>query len=133
MLTTVLFTDVVDSTGRLLELGDRTWTELLRSHQTRFRERLGRFGGREVDAAGDGFLAAFDVPTYAVAFACSFHDEVIELGLEVAPVSTRASVSSRTAGSAAWRSTWVLAWRASHAPARSSSRQPFETWWREAS
>jgi class 3 adenylate cyclase len=83
VLTTVLFTDVVDSTGRLLELGDRTWAELLRSHHTRFRERLGRFGGREVDAAGDGFLAAFDVPTYAVAFACSFHDEVIELGLEV--------------------------------------------------
>jgi len=83
VLTTVLFTDVVDSTGRLLELGDRTWTELLRSHHTRFRERLGRFGGREVDAAGDGFLAAFDVPTYAVAFACSFHDEVVELGLEV--------------------------------------------------
>jgi class 3 adenylate cyclase len=83
VLTTVLFTDVVDSTGRLLELGDRTWAELLRTHHKRFRERLGRFGGREVDAAGDGFLAAFDVPTYAVAFACSFHDEVIKLGLEV--------------------------------------------------
>jgi class 3 adenylate cyclase len=83
VLTTVLFTDVVDSTGRLLELGDRAWTELLRTHHARFRERLGRFGGREVDAAGDGFLAAFDVPTYAVAFACSFHHEVVELGLEV--------------------------------------------------
>ena len=83
VLTTVLFTDVVDSTGRVLELGDRTWTELLRAHHTRFRERLGRFGGREVDAAGDGFLAAFDVPTYAVAFACAFHDEVVDLGLEV--------------------------------------------------
>jgi class 3 adenylate cyclase len=83
VLTTVLFTDVVDSTGRLLELGDRAWTELLRSHHARFRERLGRFGGREVDAAGDGFLAAFDVPTCAVAFACSFHHEVVELGLEV--------------------------------------------------
>ena len=83
VLTTVLFTDVVDSTGRVLELGDRTWTELLRAHHTRFRERLERFGGREVDAAGDGFLAAFDVPTYAVAFACAFHDEVMDLGLEV--------------------------------------------------
>jgi len=83
VLTTVLFTDVVDSTGRVYELGDRTWTELLRTHHARFRDRLDLFGGREVDAAGDGFLAAFDVPTHAVAFACAFHEGVADLGLEV--------------------------------------------------
>lgn len=83
VLTTVLFTDVVDSTGRVCELGDRSWTDVLRSHHARFRDRLSLFGGREVDAAGDGFLAAFDVPTHAVAFACAFHESVVALRLEV--------------------------------------------------
>lgn len=83
VLTTVLFTDVVDSTGRLLELGDRTWTRLLGRHHARFRATLDRFGGREVDAAGDGFLASFDIPTRALACACAFHDDAGELGLEV--------------------------------------------------
>ena len=83
VLTTVLFTDVVDSTGRVCELGDRSWTDVLRSHHARFRDRLSLFGGREVDAAGDGFLAAFDVPTHAVAFACAFHESVVDLRLEV--------------------------------------------------
>jgi class 3 adenylate cyclase len=83
VLTTVLFTDVVDSTGLLVELGDRAWAELLRAHHARFRSRLVAFGGREVDAAGDGFLAAFEVPTLAVAFACGFHHEVGDLGLHV--------------------------------------------------
>jgi class 3 adenylate cyclase len=83
VLTTVLFTDVVDSTGRLVELGDRAWTELLGDHHARFRSRLPVFRGREVDAAGDGFLAAFEVPTLAVAFASAFHHDVADLGLEV--------------------------------------------------
>ena len=83
VLTTVLFTDVVDSTGRLVELGDRAWTELLRDHHANFRSRLAAFGGREVDAAGDGFLASFEVPTLAVAFACAFHHDVVDLGLQV--------------------------------------------------
>jgi class 3 adenylate cyclase len=83
VLTTVLFTDVVDSTGRLVELGDSAWADLLRHHHARFRSRLAAFGGREVDALGDGFLAAFGVPTIAVAFACAFHHDVVDLGLEV--------------------------------------------------
>lgn len=83
VLTTVLFTDVVDSTGQLVELGDRTWSRLLRDHHACFRSRLAAFGGREVDAAGDGFLAAFEVPTVAVAFACAFHHDVADLGLQV--------------------------------------------------
>lgn len=83
VLTTLLFTDVVDSTGRVCELGDRTWSEVLRTHHARFRDRLARFGGREVDAAGDGFLANFGIASHAVAFACAFHDEVADLRLEV--------------------------------------------------
>ncbi|HEY2965927.1 MAG TPA: adenylate/guanylate cyclase domain-containing protein [Actinomycetota bacterium] len=83
VLTTLLFTDVVDSTGRVCELGDRTWAEVLRTHHARFRDRLVRFGGREVDAAGDGFLAAFGIASHAVAFACAFHEEVVDLRLEV--------------------------------------------------
>jgi class 3 adenylate cyclase len=83
VLTTLLFTDVVDSTGRVCELGDRTWAGVLRTHHSRFRDRLGRFGGREVDAAGDGFLASFGIASHAVAFACAFHDEVADLHLEV--------------------------------------------------
>jgi class 3 adenylate cyclase len=80
VLTTLLFTDVVDSTGRVCELGDRSWTDVLRTHHARFRER---FGGREVDAAGDGFLGAFGIASHAVAFACAFHEEVADLHLEV--------------------------------------------------
>lgn len=83
VLTTVLFTDVVDSTGRLVEIGDRAWSRLLRDHHACFRSRLAACGGQEVDAAGDGFLAAFEVPTLAVAFACAFHRDVVELGLQV--------------------------------------------------
>lgn len=64
-------------------LGDRVWAELLEAHHATFRELLDGFGGREVDDAGDGFLAAFDVPSYAVAFACRFHDGVEQLGLQV--------------------------------------------------
>jgi class 3 adenylate cyclase len=83
VLTTLLFTDVVDSTGRVCELGDRTWAEVLRTHHARFRDRLGRFGGHEIDAAGDGFLATFGIASHAVAFACAFHEKVADLGLEV--------------------------------------------------
>jgi class 3 adenylate cyclase len=83
VLATVLFTDVVDSTGRLLEIGDRAWTELLDEYHDRFRGSLARFGGREVDAAGDGFLASFDVPTRALACAFAFNVDVEELRIEV--------------------------------------------------
>src|SRR4029079_12960215 len=59
-LATVLFTDVVSSTERAHELGDRRWRQLLDRHHELVRGRLERFSGREVDTAGDGFLANFD-------------------------------------------------------------------------
>jgi class 3 adenylate cyclase len=66
VLATVLFTDIVDSTGRAAALGDRAWRSLLDAHDAIVRRELGRYGGREVNTTGDGFVGAFDSPTQAV-------------------------------------------------------------------
>jgi class 3 adenylate cyclase len=66
VLATVLFTDIVDSTGRAAALGDRAWRALLDEHDAIVRRELGRYGGREVNTTGDGFVGAFDSPTQAV-------------------------------------------------------------------
>jgi class 3 adenylate cyclase len=65
-LATVLFTDIVDSTGRAAALGDAAWRALLDSHDAIVRSELRRYGGREINTTGDGFLGAFDSPTQAV-------------------------------------------------------------------
>jgi class 3 adenylate cyclase len=83
VLATVLFTDIVGSTERAADLGDRAWRELLDSHHAVVRAHLGRFRGREIDTAGDGFFAAFDGPARAVRCARAVVDAVGELGLEV--------------------------------------------------
>jgi class 3 adenylate cyclase len=83
VLATVLFTDIVDSSGTAAELGDRAWREVLEQHHALVRGRLMRFRGVEVDTAGDGFLASFDGPARAIACACAIVDEVRQLGLEV--------------------------------------------------
>jgi class 3 adenylate cyclase len=83
MLSTVLFTDIVGSTERAVELGDRRWRELLSTHDVAVRRELERFRGREVDTAGDGFLAAFDGPARAVRCALSAGDAVRQLGVEI--------------------------------------------------
>ena len=62
ILATVLFTDLVGSTERAAELGDRRWRDLLEQHHASIRRELARFDGREVDTAGDGFFATFDGP-----------------------------------------------------------------------
>jgi class 3 adenylate cyclase len=82
-LATVLFTDIVDSTAMAAELGDRAWHELLEKHHEVVRRALDRFGGREVDTAGDGFFATFDGPARAVRCARAIVESVHELGLEV--------------------------------------------------
>jgi len=66
VLATVLFTDIVDSTVRAKSEGDASWRELLQKHHALIRERLRRFGGREIDTTGDGFLATFSSPTRAI-------------------------------------------------------------------
>ena len=82
-LKTVLFTDIVSSTERAAVLGDRAWRELLAHHHAIVREELGRFGGREIDTAGDGFLATFESPSQAVACACDIIKGVPKLGIGI--------------------------------------------------
>jgi class 3 adenylate cyclase len=83
LLATVLFTDLVDSTAHVVDLGPR-WPELLREHNARIRRILARHSGRTVDTAGDGFFASgFDLPTRAIECACAIRTAVTELGLRV--------------------------------------------------
>ena len=80
---TVLFTDIVGSTERAAELGDRTWRDLLERHHRFVRRELARFRGEEKDTAGDGFFATFDGPARAIRCAQAVVEGVGELGLEV--------------------------------------------------
>src|SRR5438105_5241658 len=70
VVATILFTDIVGSTHRAATLGDRAWRELLDRYRELVRDELGRFRGREIDTAGDGFLATFDGPARAIRCAC---------------------------------------------------------------
>jgi class 3 adenylate cyclase len=83
VLATVLFTDIVGSTQRASELGDRRWRELLDAHHSAVRRQLERFRGREIDTAGDAFLASFDGPARAIRCGGSAIAAVRELGLEI--------------------------------------------------
>jgi class 3 adenylate cyclase len=83
VLSTVLFTDIVDSTQRAAEVGDRQWAELVASHHALVRRQLDRFRGRELDTAGDGFFASFDGPARGIRCARAISESVRELGLEV--------------------------------------------------
>jgi len=83
VLVTVLFTDIVGSTEIGAELGDRKWRDLVRRHHAIVRRELKRFGGRELDTAGDGFFARFDRPADAIRCACAISDGVRELGIEI--------------------------------------------------
>jgi pimeloyl-ACP methyl ester carboxylesterase len=83
MLATVLFTDIVGSTEKAVELGDRAWRELLQRHHALIRRELVRFRGAEMDVAGDGFFARFDGPARAVRCASAISESVRSLGLEI--------------------------------------------------
>jgi class 3 adenylate cyclase/pimeloyl-ACP methyl ester carboxylesterase len=83
VLTTVLFTDIVASTDHTAALGDSGWRDLLTRHHAAVRRQLARFGGQEVDTAGDGFFATFDGPARAIRCAQAIADEVGELGLDI--------------------------------------------------
>jgi class 3 adenylate cyclase len=83
VLATVLFTDIVGSTQRAVELGDRRWRELLEMHHLAVRRELERFRGKEVDTAGDGFLATFDGPARAIRCGVALRDSLRALGLEI--------------------------------------------------
>ena len=83
VLATVLFTDLVGSTERAAELGDRAWRDLLQRHDEAVRRELERYRGVEVDTAGDGFFARFDGPARAIACAGAIAERVSDLGLQV--------------------------------------------------
>ena len=83
VLATVLFTDIVDSTGRAIELGDAHWRELLEAHDQLARTEVARFGGQIPEFAGDGMLATFDGPARAVRCAFALRERVRALGLHI--------------------------------------------------
>jgi class 3 adenylate cyclase len=83
IVATVMFTDIVGSTDRARALGDAAWADLLATHDARVREELRRFGGREIDTAGDGFFASFPAPTSALRCARTIHAAVQDLGIDV--------------------------------------------------
>jgi pimeloyl-ACP methyl ester carboxylesterase len=83
VLATVLFTDIVGSTAKAAELGDRGWRELLARHHALIRRELVRFRGAELDTAGDGFFARFDGPARAIRCASAITESVRGLGLEI--------------------------------------------------
>jgi len=83
VLTTLLFTDIVDSTERASTLGDRVWRDLLAKHHAVVRRELARFRGEERDTAGDGFFATFDGPARAIRCAQAAMGAVRPLGLEL--------------------------------------------------
>jgi len=83
VLATVLFTDIVDSTRRAAEMGDRDWRALLDAHDAVVRSQHARFRGREVNTSGDGFLAMFDGPQRAIRCAMAIRDAVQALGIQV--------------------------------------------------
>lgn len=83
ILATVMFTDIVGSTERASEMGDHKWKQLLEDHHARIRKQLDVYRGREVDTAGDGFLAAFDGPGRAIKCAQAAQAAVRELGVDI--------------------------------------------------
>jgi class 3 adenylate cyclase/pimeloyl-ACP methyl ester carboxylesterase len=83
VLATVLFTDIVDSTRRAAQMGDRDWHALLDAHDAVVRAQLNRFRGREVNTSGDGFLAMFDGPQRAIRCAMSIREAVQALGIQI--------------------------------------------------
>jgi class 3 adenylate cyclase len=83
VLATVLFTDIVGATERAAAMGDSAWKEVLRHHHFLVRQQLERHRGREIDTAGDGFLATFDGPARAVRCARAIADAVKSLNIQV--------------------------------------------------
>lgn len=83
VLATLLFTDIVDSTRHLADLGDRNWQDILDAHDAIVRREIERFRGHIIKNTGDGFFATFDGPARAVRCACAIRDEVRRLGIEI--------------------------------------------------
>ena len=83
VLATVMFTDIVGSTTKAAELGDRAWRNVVEQHHSTVRAMLGRYRGIEVDTAGDGFFATFDGPARAIRCAQAIREAIARLGLQI--------------------------------------------------
>jgi class 3 adenylate cyclase len=83
VLTTVLFTDIVESTSRAAEIGDKLWRDLLEAHNAIVRAQLARYTGKEIRSTGDGICATFDGPARAIACAHGMVNAVNDIGLEI--------------------------------------------------
>ena len=129
-LATVLFTDIVGSTQRADSVGDREWRNILDSHHAAVRASLGRFGGVEIDTAGDGFLATFSGPARPVR--CGARATSVTpwptLGLRSGPGCTPARSSTGRIRSPAWRFTSAHASRRWRPRARCSSPASSGPW-----
>jgi DNA-binding NarL/FixJ family response regulator len=114
VLATVMFSDIVSSTERAAEIGDRRWRDVLDRHDALIRRELERHGGREVKTTGDGFLALFDAPARAIRCAVAIRDALeaegvdVRIGLHAGEVELRGddvggiavNIGSRVLGSA---------------------------------
>ena len=112
----MLFTDIVESTEQLAELGDRRWRELLERHDALIRAELKRHGGREIKTTGDGFLATFEGPARAIECAQAIVAARDPSGSRSAPACTLAS--ARWSGTT-WRG-WLCTSARGSAPWRGS-------------
>jgi class 3 adenylate cyclase len=83
VLSTIMFTDIVGSTEKVIAAGDRRWADLLEAHNATIRRELAAYRGREINTTGDGFVAIFDGPARAVRCACAVREAVRPVGLEI--------------------------------------------------
>lgn len=83
VLATVLFTDIVGSTEHVAQMGDRAWRERLAEHHAMAREEIAHWRGREINTAGDGFLAVFDGPARAIRCALALHERLSRIGISI--------------------------------------------------
>jgi class 3 adenylate cyclase len=82
-LSALFFTDIVESTPRAVEIGDRRWRDVVEHHHSIVREELERHRGSEIDTAGDGFYASFDAPSRAIDCALAVRDRLHALGVDI--------------------------------------------------
>jgi class 3 adenylate cyclase/pimeloyl-ACP methyl ester carboxylesterase len=100
VLATVLFTDIVDSTRRAVELGDARWRDVLERHDELARTEVARFGGAISDFTGDGLVASFEGPARAVRCAFALRDRLRTLGLDIRAGLHTGEVERRSEGMA---------------------------------
>ena len=98
ILATVLFTDIVESTAKAAEVGDRSWRQLMDRHLQMARAEVNRWMGQHFESTGDGIMATFDTPTRALRCAFALHDIVHELGLEMRAAIHTGEIERREGG-----------------------------------